>query len=117
MSEPWPPAFMRTAPPTDPGTPTAHSNPVSPSATVRRASLGSGAPPPALTADPDTAKPAKSPSRATARPLNPASATSRLEPRPSTSTGASEPAVQEATRSSAARLRTGTKRRAGPPTR
>ena len=29
MSEPWPPAFIRTAPPTEPGTPTAHSNPVS----------------------------------------------------------------------------------------
>ena len=32
MSEPWPPAFMRTAPPTEPGTPTAHSKPVSPAA-------------------------------------------------------------------------------------
>ena len=29
MSEPWPPAFIRTAPPIDPGTPTAHSKPVS----------------------------------------------------------------------------------------
>ena len=27
MSDPWPPAFMRTAPPTDPGTPTAHDRP------------------------------------------------------------------------------------------
>ena len=30
MSEPWPPAFIRTAPPTEPGTPTAHSKPVRP---------------------------------------------------------------------------------------
>ena len=30
MSEPWPPAFILTAPPTEPGTPTAHSNPVRP---------------------------------------------------------------------------------------
>ena len=30
MSEPCPPAFMRTAPPTEPGTPTAHSNPRQP---------------------------------------------------------------------------------------
>ena len=37
MSEPCPPAFMRTAPPIEPGTPTAHSKPVSPAAAVRRA--------------------------------------------------------------------------------
>ena len=40
MSEPCPPAFMRTAPPIEPGTPTAHSKPVSPAAAVRRASTG-----------------------------------------------------------------------------
>ena len=48
MSEPWPPAFIRTAPPIEPGTPTAHSNPVSPAAAVRRASTGSATPPPAV---------------------------------------------------------------------
>ena len=32
-SAPWPPAFMRTAPPIEPGTPTAHSKPVRPAAT------------------------------------------------------------------------------------
>ena len=42
MSEPWPPAFMRTAPPIEPGTPTAHSKPVSPAATVWRATTGQG---------------------------------------------------------------------------
>ena len=47
MSEPCPPAFIRTAPPIEPGTPTAHSKPVSPAAAVRRASTGSGTPPPA----------------------------------------------------------------------
>ena len=47
MSEPWPPAFMRTAPPTEPGTPTAHSKPVRPAAAVRRATTGSAAAPPA----------------------------------------------------------------------
>lgn len=40
MSDPWPPTFMRTAPPMLPGTPTAHSNPVRPTATVRRATTG-----------------------------------------------------------------------------
>ena len=40
VSEPWPPAFMRTAPPTEPGTPTAHSRPRSPAAAVRRARTG-----------------------------------------------------------------------------
>ena len=49
MSEPCPPAFMRTAPPTEPGTPTAHSNPVRPSRAVRRATTGSDAAPPART--------------------------------------------------------------------
>ena len=49
MSEPCPPAFIRTAPPIEPGTPTAHSNPVSPAAAVRRASTGSATPPPAVT--------------------------------------------------------------------
>ena len=37
MSLPCPPAFMRTAPPTEPGTPTAHSKPVTPADAVRRA--------------------------------------------------------------------------------
>ena len=49
MSEPCPPAFIRTAPPTDPGTPTAHSNPLIPAAAVRRASTGRATPPPAVT--------------------------------------------------------------------
>ena len=40
MSDPCPPAFIRTAPPIDPGTPTAHSNPVSPAAADRRATTG-----------------------------------------------------------------------------
>ena len=34
MSAPCPPAFMRTAPPIEPGTPTAHSKPVSPAAAL-----------------------------------------------------------------------------------
>ena len=33
-SAPWPPAFILTAPPTDPGTPTAHSRPERPSCTT-----------------------------------------------------------------------------------
>ena len=49
MSEPCPPAFMRTAPPIDPGTPTAHSNPVSPAAAVLRATTGSAEPAEAVT--------------------------------------------------------------------
>ena len=49
MSEPWPPAFIRTAPPTDPGTPTAHSKPVRPASTVWRASTGRATAAPAVT--------------------------------------------------------------------
>jgi hypothetical protein len=49
MSEPWPPAFIRTAPPTEPGMPTIHSRPVSPRAAVRRPSTGSSTAPPAVT--------------------------------------------------------------------
>ena len=52
MSEPCPPAFMRTAPPIDPGTPTAHSNPVRPALAVRRATTGSRAAAPARTGGP-----------------------------------------------------------------
>ena len=49
MSEPCPPAFIRTAPPIDPGTPTAHSKPVNPAAAVRRASTGNATAEPANT--------------------------------------------------------------------
>ena len=48
-SEPWPPAFMRTAPPIEPGTPTAHSRPRSPAAAVVRARTGRLTAPPART--------------------------------------------------------------------
>ena len=52
MSEPWPPAFIRTAPPIEPGTPTAHSKPVSPALTLARATRGRKAAAPAVTAVP-----------------------------------------------------------------
>ena len=39
---------MRTAPPIEPGTPTAHSKPVSPAAAVRRASTGRATAEPAV---------------------------------------------------------------------
>ena len=51
MSDPCPPAFIRTAPPIEPGTPTAHSNPVRPAAAVRRASTGSATAEPAVHID------------------------------------------------------------------
>ena len=86
MSEPCPPAFIRTAPPTDPGTPTAHSKPVRPAAAVRRATTGRLAAPPARTVVPSMSMLAKCSPSTTARPSNPASATSRFEPRPTTST-------------------------------
>ena len=86
MSDPWPPAFIRTAPPTEPGTPTAHSRPVSPAATVRRARVGRATAPPARTSVPSTRQRPKPGPRWTTTPANPASATSRLEPFPSTST-------------------------------
>ncbi len=47
MSDPWPPAFMRTAPPTDPGTPTAHDNPDHPASATRRARTGNASAAPA----------------------------------------------------------------------
>ena len=46
ISEPWPPAFILTAPPIVPGTPTAHSNPESPFEEVDLATTGSFAAPP-----------------------------------------------------------------------
>ena len=49
MSEPWPPAFMRTAPPTEPGTPTAQDRPLHPASATRRASTGSATAAPART--------------------------------------------------------------------
>ena len=49
MSEPCPPAFMRTAPPIDPGTPTAHSKPVSPAAQFGGRAPAATPAPPAVT--------------------------------------------------------------------
>ena len=87
MSEPWPPAFMRTAPPTDPGTPTAHSRPMRPAATDRRARTGRLTAPPARTAPPsDTSMLAKASPRVITSPRKPESATRRFDPLPSTST-------------------------------
>ena len=119
-SLPWPPAFMRTAPPTEPGTPTPHSKPVSPRAALWRASTGSATAPPATTRGTagfsgQVIFSANSPSTI-ASPANPSSATSRLLPRPITSTGTrcSRSALLTACKSSievASR-----KRLAGPPT-
>ena len=86
-SPPWPPAFMRTAPPTEPGTPTAHSRPVSPAAALRRASTGRLTAEPARTSVPSISIVAHQGPRLTAMPGKPRSATSRFEPRPTTSTG------------------------------
>ena len=97
MSEPWPPAFIRTAPPTEPGTPTAHSSPWRPAAAVRRASTGRLTDAPAVTVVPSTTSSSKPPSGATTRPSKPPSATSRLEPRPSTTTGTGRPSRARAT--------------------
>ena len=80
-----PPPPAPPAPPIEPGTPTAHSKPVSPIATLRRATTGSRAAPP-------TRSPALvrsivaqcSPIRIT-KASTPRSATNRLDPRPRTS--------------------------------
>ncbi len=95
MSEPWPPAFIRTAPPIEPGTPTAHSKPREPARGDARASDGSAI----------AAAGAHHPSHGVRRrrsaisiadqvdrrrrrcPGSPSSATSMFEPRPTTSTG------------------------------
>ena len=89
MSEPWPPAFIRTPPPTEPGTPTAHSRPVRPASTrlAGQGRQGHGAP--GLHRRPldgDGAEAGRI-EHAPRCPANPASATSRLDPRPTTSTG------------------------------
>src|ERR1700689_1006120 len=95
MSAPGPPAVMRTAPPREPGTPTAQVRPAQPASAAWRARTGRGGDAPARTAkggDPSGAgaggwtqlNPRPS---WTASPSNPASATSRFEPRPTTYTG------------------------------
>ena len=78
---------MRTPPPIEPGTPTAHSNPVSPADAVRRATTGMLAPPPARTVTPSMSMWANCSPRISAIPANPASAISRFDPLPITSTG------------------------------
>ena len=123
VSRPWPPAFMRTAPPTDPGDADeeleagrARRPP------ARRASTGqrdraAGAHG-ADSADRDRAARTR-PRAATRRPANPASATSRFEPGPTTSTGgrcaARRPSATAAR--SAVAPRRAPAPRAGPPTR
>ena len=120
MSEPCPPAFMRTAPPTDPGTPTAHDSPDHPPSATRRASTGRATAAPARTApvpslrstsadpdpdptdpDPDwgSSTPAKPAPRCTTIPSNPSSATNRLEPRPRTKTAGGAPSAAAVSRS------------------
>ena len=116
MSEPCPPAFIRTAPPIDPGTPTAHSNPVSPTAAVRRATTGSAAPPPAVTIEPSMSMSEANSVMLTAIPAKPSSATSRLDPRPTTSTGRPEARRAAATARRSSTVRARTNRAAGPPT-
>ena len=84
---PWPPAFILSAPPTEPGTPTAHSRPTSPAAALRRATRGRAAAAPGPhrgAADLDPRQPGPG---TTTRPSKPASATSMFDPFPSTSTG------------------------------
>ncbi len=106
MSEPWPPAFMRTAPPTEPGTPTAHESPDHPASATRRARTGRDRAAPARTVGRTSApassarssapgsgnaRPAKpEPSRRT-NPSKPASATNRFDPRPITKTATVAP--------------------------
>ena len=101
MSEPWPPAFIRTAPPIDPGTPTAHSKPVRPRAAHCRARTGNGTDDPARTTARSTSISNRSVSAVadTTIPGNPASATNTLEPRPRISTGSPDASTGRADRS------------------
>ena len=117
MSAPCPPAFMRTAPPIEPGTPTAHSNPVNPQDTVRRATTGSDAAAPAVTSEPSWVISANASPRVKATPSKPRSATRRFEPRPTArvATPVARTAAASAARSSSSSTRTN--RAAGPPTR
>ena len=101
MSEPWPPAFMRTAPPTEPGTPTAHESPDQPASATRRASTGRARAAPARTVgrtpgpaprswtggrDVRQSQPGEAEPRRRTSPSKPASATKRFDPRPITKT-------------------------------
>ena len=121
MSDPCPPAFIRTAPPSEPGTPTAHSKPRHPAAARRRATTGRANPdPPRAHGASDSSGITSSPPRpvtTTAIPGNPSSATSRFDPRPTTSTGNSDAARAAATASRSSRLRARTSKAAAPPSR
>lgn len=117
MSEPCPPAFIRTAPPIVPGTPTAHSKPVRPAAAVRRATTGSGAAPPARTRVPAISTSRYRPARVMASPSKPSSATSRFDPLPITSTSMPVSRTAAVTAAMSPSSSTVTKRAAGPPTR
>ena len=90
---PWPPAFMRTAPPTDAGDARRRTR-----ARRRRPprcggrAPGSGTAPPGAGTTPrcragSTSSCSNSPASTSATPANPSSATSRFEPRPTTSSG------------------------------
>ena len=117
MSEPWPPAFIRTAPPIEPGMPTAHSNPVRPAAAVLRARTGRATAEPAHTETPRISMSSASSARLIATPANPASAMRRLEPRPTTNTGRSYRLTTSATAWSCEIDAGDTKMAALPPTR
>ena len=117
MSDPCPPAFIRTAPPIEPGTPTAHSKPDRPACTVRRATTGRLAAPPATTTEPATSTPSNPSPSCRANPAKPRSATSRFDPRPTTATGTAVPASAAATDSSSERSCGRTYIAAAPPTR
>jgi hypothetical protein len=117
MSDPCPPAFMRTAPPMEPGTPTAHSKPANPSWTECLATTGRLAPPPATIRVPSTSTASNPPPNCSTRPAYPPSATSRLEPRPTIATGTGPPAVAVAIARNSWRSAGRTNTAAAPPTR
>ena len=88
---------MARAPPTDPGTPTAHSIPVSPAATLWRATTGETDSRPGAHRFAVRSRWSRAPARAiTTMPGNPASATSRLEPLPITRTATGTSALLSA---------------------
>ena len=109
--------FMRTAPPMVPGTPTAHSKPVSPCAALRRAATGRRVAPPARSSSSSSTTKSNAAPSTIASPRNPRSATSRFDPLPTTSTSTAVRDTTRATSSTSRSVAHVTKRSAAPPTR
>ena len=116
VSRPWHPAFIRTAPPTDPGTPTKNSSPPRPQRAAWRATTGSDAPAAALTSpEGSSSTVVRSPTSRSTKPLKPESAITRLDPLPRTSSSTPAAVAAFAAVTTSSSEAASTSQRAGPP--